>query len=227
MNRTRWIIFGAICFAILGLLIYNSKKNDAVAKFNGDASKVITQGPIADHVFGSNQQKVVFIEYGDYQCPACGRMYSTVKAITAAYQDKLTFIFRNFPLTSVHPNALAAATAAEAAGLQGKYYQMHDALYENQTTWSDVDVSKRGGLFEQYATQVGINLPAYRKDLDSKDVAAKIDRDRTTAQKYSVDATPTFILNGQKLPSATSTDPQALQKAIQDALQQAGFALDK
>lgn len=226
MNRTRWIIFGVICLAVLGLLIVINKKNDTTTNFTGDSSKIITDGPIADHVFGPSNQKVVLIEYGDYQCPACGAMYQTVKDITTTYKDKLTFIFRNFPLTNIHPNALSAAAAAEAAGLQGKYYEMHDKLYEMQSNWSDASISNRSTLFEQYAQSVGLNIDQYRQALSSADITTKISRDQATARTFNTDATPTFILNGQKMSNDVSTNPTNFEKAIKDALQQAGFSLD-
>src|SRR5690349_8292607 len=127
MNKLKWVIFTVIVLSIFGGIIWVSKSQNTVA-FDGDATKIITQAPIGDHVLGTEAQKVVLIEYGDFQCPGCGSMYPTVHELTEKYKDKLTFIFRNLPLTTLHPNALAAATAAEAAGLQGKFYEMYDML---------------------------------------------------------------------------------------------------
>jgi len=180
---------------------------------------MVNQSPIADHVLGPKTQKVTLIEYGDYQCPGCGHMYQTVKDITDKYQNQVTFIFRNFPLTSLHPNALAAATAAEAAGLQGKYYEMHDLLYTNQDAWASATVSDRTTIFNDYASQLGLNLTKFKADLTSKDITDKINRDITTGKNnFTVDATPTFILDGKKVDSNIAVDTTALPDLIDRAV---------
>src|SRR6266496_3860844 len=147
MTRTRWIIFILICLGILGMVAFSSKK-DLGTSFKGDATKVITESPVPDYVFGDKQAKVVLVEYGDYECPGCESLYPVLKSISVQYKDKIAFVFRELPLTTIHPNALAAATAAEAAGLQGKYYEYHDLLYDNQNFWNQAPVSERGSLFE-------------------------------------------------------------------------------
>lgn len=222
MDKTKWIIFTVICVAILGALIIFNKR-DTGPSFTGDVSKPITEGPIADHAYGAKDNKVVLIEYGDFQCPACLNMYPGVKEIKEQYKDKLTFVFRNLPLTSIHPNALAAATAAEAAGLQGKYFEMHDMLYENQTEWRDKDSSERTKSFEDFAKQLGLDVNKFKTDLGSKDIASKIDRDRAIAKQIDATSTPTFVINGQKVPETDSTNAEQLKKQIEDALKQAGL----
>jgi protein-disulfide isomerase len=216
MSKIKWIIFAAVVIAIFVGIILVSKNNSK--PFTGDATKIITQGPIADHVVGPKDQKVVLIEYGDYECPGCGAMYQTVKNITTQYQDKLTFIFRNMPLTTIHPNALAAATAVEAAGLQGKYFEMHDKLYETQDSWANASVSQRSSIFAGYASDIGLNVDKFNKDLTSADISAKIDRDRSTAATFKVDSTPSFVLNGKLLDSSIGTNPDAFTKAVTDAV---------
>jgi protein-disulfide isomerase len=225
MTRTRWIIFAVICVVVFGIVILTNRKTNTQA-FTGDATKVITDGPIPDHTFGSVDNKVILIEYGDYQCPACGAMYASVKDITEQYKTQLTFVFRNFPLTTVHLNALAAAGVAEAAGRQGKYFEMHDKLYETQATWGEASANARTGIFEQYAKDLGLNIDEYKQALSSSEVNQKIDRDRSSAQVFDTNATPTFILNGEKLPEAVSTSPDQLKSAVKDALEKAGYKLD-
>jgi protein-disulfide isomerase len=223
MTRSRWIIFILICLAILGLIIFTNKK-DSSSNYAGDASKIITEGPIADHVFGSNKQKVILIEYGDYQCPGCESVYPLLKQITEQYKDNLTFVFRNFPLTNAHPNALAAATAAEAAGMQGKYYEYHDMLYEKQEDWKGATGSDRGTFFESYAKQLGLDVNKFKNDLSSSDISAKISRDRSTGTKsFSVDSTPTIVLNGEKLAQDVTFDKTKLSQAIEDEIRKAGL----
>ena len=222
MTRTRWIIFILICLGILGLIIVVNKK-DSGGSYAGDASKIITDGPIADHAFGNDQQKVVLIEYGDYQCPGCGAVFPSLKEITEAYKDKLTFVFRHFPLTNKHPNALAAATAAEAAGLQGKYYEYHDLLYENQKAWEAASSSDRGKFFEEYAKQLELNIEQFKTDLTSSDISAKISRDRSTGKNFGVSSTPTLVLNGETVSQDIVFDKDKLKKLIEDKLKEAGL----
>ena len=223
MTRSRWIIFILICLAILGLIILTNKK-DSGSNYAGDASKIITEGPIADHVFGSDKQKVILVEYGDYQCPGCENVYPILKEITDKYKDNLTFVFRNFPLTNAHPNALAAATAAEAAGMQGKYYEYHDMLYEKQDDWKGASGYDRGKFFETYAKQLGLDVNKFKNDLSSSDISTKIARDRSTGVKsFNVDSTPTLVLNGQKIAQDVTFDKTKLSHMIEDEIKKAGL----
>lgn len=222
MTRTRWIIFILLCLGILGVIIAISKK-DSSSNYAGDASKVITDGPIADHVFGSDKQKVILVEYGDYQCPGCETVYPILKEITEQYKDRLTFVFRNFPLTNKHPNAFAAATAAEAAGLQGKYYEYHDLLYEKQAAWQDASSNDRGKFFEDYAKQLELNVEQFKSDLAGSNISAKISRDRATGKNFGVDSTPTLVLNGEKVSQDVVFDKTKLSNLIEDELKKAGL----
>jgi protein-disulfide isomerase len=222
MNKTKWIIFATLVIAIFGLIIWQNKSNEAKVTFKGDANTIITEGPIADQVYGTRDAKVVLIEYGDYQCPACGNMYQPVKDLTEQYKDKVTFIFRNLPLTNIHPNALAASNAAEAAGLQGKFWEMHDKLYENQTAWSSVAIDKRESVFSGYASELGLDAEKFKKDLGSAEVSAKVARDRQTAKdNYQANSTPTFVLNGKKVDSQDAVNAEALKQKVEEALKQA------
>lgn len=220
MNKTKWIIFAVLVIALFGGIIYMSKQNDT-STFNGDANKVITDGPIADQVYGSKDQKVVLIEYGDYQCPACASVHVPLKALTEKYKDKLTFVFRNYPLTNIHPNALAASTAAEAAGLQGKFWEMHDKLYETQDDWKAVATDKREAVFAGYASELGLDAEKFKTDLKSADISAKISRDRSAGGKAGVSSTPTFVLDGVKIDGNDAVDAQILQQKIEDRLKAA------
>ncbi len=225
MNKVKWIIFIIVVLGIFGVLILTNNRDGD--DFKGDATKIINEGPIKDRVYGSADQKVILIEYGDFQCPACGKLYPAVKEIKDTYKDKLTFIFRNLPLTNIHPNALAAATAAEAAGQQGKFFEMHDQLYENQQAWQSAGVNERSGFFEQYASSVGLNLDQFKKDLTNSDISDKIKRDRAMAKTFNANSTPTFILNGQVLPETASVNPEELKKAVIKALEDAGYNLEE
>ena len=121
MNKVTWIIFGVVVVLVFGgLVVYSHASNPSINVSNVDANSSISasaqNGQIADHVFGKADSKVIFIEYGDYQCPSCSGAHPQIKAATEAYKDKVAFIFRNFPLTTIHPNARAAAAASEGQG---------------------------------------------------------------------------------------------------------------
>lgn len=225
MTKGRWIAFAVICVAVFGVLILNNKGSGVdVSKI--DPSKVITNNdPLPDHVSGSSSDKVVLIQYGDFQCPACGNLYPIITPLTDYYKNQLTFVFRDFPLTSLHPNALAAATAAEAAGLQGKFWQMHHILYENQAQWSNLDANSRTAQFVAYAKQIGANTTQFQKDLNNPKVAKKIERDQALGAKINVSATPTLVLNGQTLDQSKWQTGQILENTIRAAIKASGQTL--
>ena len=220
MDRFKWIIFSVIVLGIFGGIVWMGKSSDT-PPFNGDPNQIITAGPIADHVSGPSEGKLTLIEYGDFQCPACYKMYPSVHDLTTNYPDKITFVFRNFPLTDKHPNALAAATAAEAAGLQGKYYDMYDMLYQSQPSWQGASVSDRTATFQNYAEQLGLDAEKFKADLASKDISDKINRDISLAKAAKLSGTPTFVLNGQKVDEAASVDPEKFTQIIQDEITKA------
>lgn len=228
MDRTRWIIFAVICVVLLGGLVLNKKSSDVnVDKI--DPAKVVTSdskgSQIPDHVFGTTAKKVVLIEYGDFQCPGCGSLYPSLHPVKEKYKDQLTFIFRNFPLTSIHPNALAASTAAEAAGLQGKWWEYHDMLYENQDAWSSADTDKRTDIFVAYAKELGLDTTQFKKDLESKKISDKIDRDQALGKKIGATSTPTLVLNGKTLSQDQWSTSQKLEATIVEAIKASGQTL--
>ncbi len=198
MTPTRWIVFGAICLLTLGGLVALSR-DKKVDVSSVDVNIVNTTGPNADHVFGKVDSKVVLVEYGDFQCPSCGGAYPQLKTLKSEYKDRIAFVFRHFPLTTIHPNAFAASSAAEAASKQGKFWEMHDKLYETQSTWENISPEKRGDVFISFAQELGLNVDTFKNDLSSESVSAKINYDRALGGKAGVNATPTLFLNGKKL----------------------------
>lgn len=223
MDRTKWIVFALICAAVLGGLVFMSKK-DKVNVDTTDPFKLVpgSNTSIGDHVYGKKDAAVVVVEYADFQCPGCAGAYPGLKTIKEKYKENVAHVFRNFPLTTIHPNALAAATAAEAAGLQGKFWEMHDKLYENQQNWSTVDASKRTDVFIGYAKAIGLDVEAFKTDLSDPRIADKISRDRALAGKLKVNSTPTVYVNQHKLTEDETTDiankGEKLSKLIEDAL---------
>ncbi len=226
MNPTRWLIFAVVCIAAIGGLVFISQR-ESVNVNDTDPTAIEREGAFADRVYGNPDAKVVLIEYGDFACPGCGSASSTVTEVKQRYQDQMAFVYRHFPLTTIHPNALAAATVAEAAAKQGKFWQMHDLLFANgsQNTWEDLGAETRTQVFEDYARQIGLNIDQFKQDLTSEEVADKVNRDRALGRKVGVDSTPTFYLNGQKLESADYTTAGALDAKIREALKQAGVTV--
>lgn len=228
MDRNRWMIFAAICIVLLGFLVFN-KKSDEVNVDNMNPSKVITgdnkETEIPDHIFGTTSKKVVLIEYGDFQCPGCGSLFPSLKPIKEKYKKQLTFVFRNLPLTSIHPNALAAATAAEAAGLQDKWWEYHDKLYENQSEWSDADAAQRLTIFTEYAKDLGLNIATFKNDLEAKKISQKIARDQALGKKIGATSTPTLVLNGEILSQEQWETAEKLEDVIVQAIKDSGQKL--
>jgi protein-disulfide isomerase len=225
MTRGRWLAFIGICLAVFGVLILNSKSNEVKVEKIDPAKVIVDNKPLPDHVFGSEAKKTVLIEYGDFQCPACGGLYPTLKPLKEHYKDQLTFVFRDFPLTSIHPNALAGAAAAESAGLQGKFWEMHDKLYENQNEWSSLDNTKRTDQFVLYAIEIGLDKAKFKKDLVNKKVSEKIKRDQALGKKIGASATPTLVLDGKTLSQSQFQAPDKFESTIRDAIKDSGQAL--
>ena len=222
MSRNTWIIFIVICIAILGGLIFLSRQDRAdVGEVNTNAIVAASEanGNIGDHVYGSTEGNVLLIEYGDFQCPACKSAFPILQEIKEEYKDKLTFIFRNNPITQIHPNARAAAAAAEAAGLQGKYWEMHDALYEQQDDWSNASVDERLSFFVAMAKEVGIDdIDQFKRDIESDAASSKINFDLSLGRKDNVSGTPTIFLNQEQLESDVWANKEALKAKVEEAL---------
>lgn len=144
-----------------------------------------------DHVQGKSTARIELIEYGDYQCPHCGRAYPIIKKLQHSLGTDLKFIFRNFPLSEIHPDAFNAAMATEAAGLQQKFWEMHDIIYEHQQRL-DVD-----SLF-RYAQKIGLDVEQFKNDIQSESLREKVDQDFESGVRSGVNGTPSFFVNGKK-----------------------------
>jgi len=170
------------------------------------------QAPDNSNKNSSANTVVTLEEYGDYQCPPCGQVHPTLKKLKQEYGTNLNFIFRNLPLTKVHPNALAAAQAAEAARIQNRFWEMHDLLYENQNLWKD-DVNPRS-VFVQFAKDLGLNTWEFNRDMDGKQIQMRIEADQDAAAKQGIEGTPTILINGRQLRTEMTT-PEGVRKGIE------------
>jgi protein-disulfide isomerase len=141
-----------------------------------------------DHTSGRGDAAITLVEYGDYECAQCAMAYPIVKNIRRHYGDKLTFVFRNFPQTQIHPHAEAAAEVAEAAASQGTFWEMHDTLFEHQPTLGARDLLG-------FANKLGLDVPRIRAELEQHVYRPRIEEDRESGARSGVCATPTFFVN--------------------------------
>lgn len=195
MSKQFWIALVVIAAILIGIVVVT----------NHTKPTTTATGKPTSHLEGTSPESVTLVEYGDYECPVCETFYPTVKQVAAKYSDKIVFQFRNLPLTSIHPNAFAGARAAEAAGLQGKYWEMHDILYENQNSW--VPASQPLTTFDTYAQSLGLNVSQFDRDYASEAVNNAINADLSAFNATGDElATPTFYLDGKKLDNTQLID---------------------
>jgi protein-disulfide isomerase len=142
-----------------------------------------------DHIQGPADAAVTLVQYGDYECPYCGEAYPVVQEVQRRMGERLRFVFRNFPISTSHPHAEQAAEAAEAADAQGRFWDMHDLLYENQRRLRDEDL-------REYATQLELDLERFDKELAEHVHAARVHEDFMSGVRSGVNGTPTFYING-------------------------------
>jgi protein-disulfide isomerase len=161
-----------------------------------------------DHIRGSAAAPVILVEYGDFECPACGQAYPIVKALEQQLAATLAVVFRHCPLSTIHPHAQRAAEAAEAAGAQGKFWPMHDLLFERQDALEDGDLAR-------YAAELGLDLTRFARDLATHRHLAKVRADFSSGVRSGVNGTPTFFVNG--LRHDGPYDPASLLASIATA----------
>src|SRR5262245_31469290 len=161
-----------------------------------------------DHISGPKTAPVILVEYGDYECPFCGQAYYVVKELERRGGNLIRFVFRNFPLTTIHPHAQRAAEAAEAAGAQGRFWEMRDCLFENQQALESEDLMR-------YAALVGLDIPRFLRDMREGRYLNRIREDFLSGARSGVNGTPTFFING--LRHDGPWDLASLMTAIEDA----------
>ena len=226
------IIAGVLIAALAGgAVLWRSAKNTQTQSFKdpipgstgpatgnkSPAPSPTPSGPIAPpagpdnaHVRGNASAKVTLEEYGDYQCPPCGQLAPELRTVEKEYGDQIRFVFRHYPL-QIHKHAFVAAHAAEAAGLQGHFWEMHDMLYQNQLSWSVAEDAKP--IFIQYAGMLKLDVNRFTKDIDSPEVAAVVAADSQRGASVGVEGTPTVLINGRQLRPEVVT-PDGLRAAL-------------
>lgn len=177
---------------------------------DADIAKLTT--PVSqqrDHIQGEDSAQATLVEYGDYECPYCGQAYPIVKDVQKRLKTKLRFVFRNFPITQIHPHAQDAAEAAEAAAAQDKFWEMHDYIYEHQQALDN-------NHLEKYAGKLGLDLTKFKNDMSSHAFAGRVREDFLSGVRSGVNGTPTFFINGIRYDD--SWDAESLEGAIKNTL---------
>ena len=232
ISANRMPVILIIIIAVFFSLMFWLSNQNKIDLSKVDTKKIIPaseqSGGIGDHVYDntSHNSKVTLIEYGDFQCPSCATVSPKILSLAKEYGKKITIIFRNYPING-HQNALSASAAVEAAGLQGKYWEMHDLLYDKQDEWTVSTASERmeyfteyaKELYKKYAQKAGVaNIDKLISDMQSSNISKKINFDKALGAKDKITGTPSFFLNGKELDSSVWGDDQALRKKIDEAL---------
>ena len=219
-NKPLFIVLSVIIFIFIGLVIVlprlskTKETSTTVDVSNYNISSVIApdenNGNIGDHIKGDSSAPLTIYEYADYQCTGCATVNPWMKELLSEYSGKLRIVYRNFPLTSIHPNAIAAASAVEAAGLQGYWEEYGDLLFKNQAEWYYANGTNRANLFMQYFTTLTKgegDLSKFRSDMGSSEVKKKVDFDKAIAESLKIDTTPSFFgEDGKEIDWISETD---------------------
>lgn len=213
MNKQFLVVIVVIVVGLFGVLTLTRNKDSSGQTGDSTATQA------TNHTVGKGEKNVTVLEYGDFECPACSAYYPIIQEIEKEYGDKIKFQFRHYPLVQIHQNAFISSRVAEAAGIQGKFFEMHNILYEQQDSWAKA--TDPTSQFTAFAAQVGLNIDQFKTDLASEAVANSINADVKAGQGVGVNSTPTFVINDKKV----EQNPQTLEdfkKLIDDAIAQSG-----
>lgn len=198
MDTQKRIIIWASAILVVGITIagvWSVANSDRVVTSpgNGIIAESVTAG---EWTRGAENPKATLVEYSDFQCPACASYYSLVDKAMLEYGDRISFTYRHFPLPQ-HKNALAASYASEAAGKQGKFWEMNQILFERQSKWAESYTAP--DIFIGYARELNLDLAQFKKDASSGETKDNVSHDRATGVASKIDSTPSFFLNGKKM----------------------------
>jgi len=212
----RFVLWTSFLFGLLVLVLAIAKMASTPSKSDPPNLSVPVEITPADWIKGPRSSSVVLIEYSDFQCPACRNVEPLIREMQNEYGDRILFAYRHFPLRQ-HMFAGLAARAAEAAGRQGKFWEMHDLLFEGQERWSIQGRPEE--TFIEYARQLGLDVDRFRSDMASQETVAAVQEDVRTGTRAGVDHTPSFLLNGQTIPNPRNRDEfkDVLDRAIRNS----------
>jgi protein-disulfide isomerase len=201
-----------------GALLYRAKRSELAAinePAGSGTAKTGSAGAKPPHIRGEADARVTLEEFGDFQCPPCEMMAPALAKIEHDYADKLRVVFRNFPL-AMHNHARLAAQAAEAAGMQGRFWEMHDALYRNRPVWAAKGDDVQD-LFIEYARSIGLDVERFKRDIETEPVKERVNADQQRGTSMGVSSTPTIFINNIMIPPASFAEP-ALRAAIDNVI---------
>jgi protein-disulfide isomerase len=211
------IIIGVLIIStVLGVWLYRRSTQPAPVTASSTAQPEASSA----HVRGEASAPVTIEEFADFQCPPCGALHPEMKKIEEEYGPRLKVIFRNYPVVALHKHALQAAHAAEAAGLQGRFWEMHDMLFSNQEQWDKSDDVRP--IFSDYARSLNLDVQRFNTDMDGTEVSRRILEDQDRARTLRVRGTPTLIINGRQL-QPTEFTREGMRAAINTALREKGL----
>lgn len=188
-DALKWLGLALGLIGILLVMMFAAMPGDG----GSDNSEVLED----EWIKGTPGADIVIVEYSDFQCPACAARLSVVEPVISEFDNHIQFIYRHYPLRSVHPNAQLAAQAAEAAGIQGEFWEMHDMLFARQDDWSNLSRSQAEETFTMYASSLGLDDEQFANDLTSKAVENAVNDDYKAGVAAGVNSTPSFFLNGE------------------------------
>jgi protein-disulfide isomerase len=196
-----------------GTMLYHAKHSQLQA-IPQDKAPSANSGSESMHIRGNPDAPVTLEEFGDFQCPPCGSFAAFGEELLKEYDSRLRIVFRHFPLKP-HEHAREASLAAEAAGLQGHFWEMYDVLYREQAAWSKAPNTRE--LFESYAGTIGLNVDQFKTDMDGEQAKARVDSDQARAESLGINVTPTLYINGQPV-DPKDKNPEGVRAAINAAL---------
>jgi len=199
MGKKFWIVTMLLVAGLAGFAWLGGVKDVAAPEASSGS------GAIVKHITGKQDAAITLVEYSDFQCPACGAYYPVVEQIVEKYKNEISFEYRHYPLTSIHRNAFAAARASEAAGKQGKFWEMYRLLFTRQSSWSESGNAQT--IFEGYAKQLGLDVNRYKTDFASSETNDAINASIQEFNKRGLpQSTPTLLLNGKKIQPRDAKD---------------------
>ena len=190
-----FVIIASVLVAAIGAGVWMFRSAQSNSAPTPPETPALGGSPAASHDLSTAKGVVTIEEFGDYQCPPCGALFPILKTMKGEFGDRVKLVFRHLPLTSLHKHALEASYAAAAAGQQGKFWEMHDTLYENQSTWSDVGDFRPVAI--NYARRIGLDVQRFTQDMDGLKVMGIVSADEQRATAFNVDSTPTVFIDGR------------------------------
>lgn len=191
----KWLVVALIIIGSFIAIIFANQSSNTLATIDTPGTDEPSKGPL--------DAKVTLVEYSDFQCPACAAREPLVENLINEFGNHLRFVYRYFPLRSIHKNSQISSQAAEAADLQGKFWEMHDLLFANQIAWSNLGSEEAQQTFVGYATQLGLDGEKFKTDLTSNAVENAVNEDYDSGEAAGVTSTPTFFLNGAAINPGT------------------------